>query len=75
MTFLRGMVFYLRSDALEQVPDKGVQKPHRFLRDSSVGVDLLQNFVDVNSKRLLAGLLAATFGGFFTGGFCFGHFF
>ena len=44
----RGLV----GDALEDVVDKGVHDIHGFAGDSSVGVDLLQHFVDVNAVAL-----------------------
>ena len=52
------------SDALEDVVDKGVHDGHSLGADTSVGVDLLQDLVDVDGIALLPGLSAflATFG-------------
>lgn len=41
----------LGSDALEDVVHEGVHDGHGLGADSSVGVDLLQNFVDVDGVR------------------------
>ena len=41
----------LGSDALEDVVDKAVHDGHGLAGDSSVGVDLLQDFVDVDGVR------------------------
>lgn len=46
----------LSSDALEDVVDEGVQDGHRPVGNTSVGVDLLQDSVDVGRVRLLARL-------------------
>jgi hypothetical protein len=43
----------LSSDALENVVDETVHDRHGFRGDASVGVDLLQHFVDVNGVALL----------------------
>ena len=40
-------------DALEDVVDKAVHDAHGFAGDTGVGVDLLQNLVDVDSVALL----------------------
>ena len=48
----------LSSDALEDVVDKGVHDAHGLGGDTGVGVHLLQDLVDVDSVRLLAGALA-----------------
>ena len=54
----------LSSDALENVVDEAVHDGHGFGGDASVGVDLLQHFVDVNGVALvpLALLLLVSFG-------------
>ena len=52
-------------DALKDVVDKGVHDGHGLGADTSVGVDLLQDLVDVDRVRflpLLAFLLAITLG-------------
>jgi hypothetical protein len=46
----------LGSDTLEDVVDEGVQDGHGTVGDTSVGVDLLQDLVDVGGVGLLAGL-------------------
>ena len=69
-------------DALEDVVDKGVHDGHSLGADTSVGVDLLQDLVDVDGVRFLpplAFLLAISLGdglggltgllGSFSGGF------
>lgn len=43
----------LGSDALEDVVDEAVHDAHGFGRDAGVGVDLLQDFVDVDSIAFL----------------------
>lgn len=43
-----GQTARLGSDALENVVDEGVHDGHGFAGDTSVGVDLLQHFVDVD---------------------------
>ncbi|ODM87533.1 hypothetical protein Ocin01_19146 [Orchesella cincta] len=43
----------LRSNTLENVVDKGVHDGHGFGGDSSVGVNLLQHLVDVDSVGFL----------------------
>ena len=47
----------LRGDALKDVVDEGVHDAHGLAGDASVGVDLLQDFVDIDGVALLAGLL------------------
>ena len=49
----------LCGDPLEDVVDKGVHDAHGLGRDSSVGVHLLQHFVDVDGIAFLARLLSA----------------
>ena len=51
------------SDALEDVVDEGVHDGHGSFGDTSVGVDLLQDFVDVGRVGLSAGLAAFATGG------------
>ena len=48
-----GQTGRLSGDALENVVDEAVHDRHGFRGDSRVGVDLLQNFVDVNGVALL----------------------
>ena len=53
------------SDTLEDVVDKGIHDGHSLGADASVGVDLLQDLVDVDGVRflpLLTFLLAITLG-------------
>ena len=50
-------------DALENVVDERVHDGHGAARDAGVGVDLLQDLVDVGRVRLSAGLAAAAAGG------------
>jgi hypothetical protein len=59
----------LSSDALENVVDEAVHDRHGFGGDASVGVDLLQHFVDVNGVALLplALLLLVALGDVFLG--------
>ena len=45
-------------DALEDVVDEGVHDGHGLGRDSNIGVDLLQDVVDVDSVGLLSSSLA-----------------
>ena len=55
----------LGGDALEEVVDEGVHDGHGLGADASVGVDLLEDLVDVDRVRflpLLAFLLAITLG-------------
>lgn len=44
------------SDTFEDVIDKGVEDSHRLVRDTRVGVDLLEDLVDVGGVSLLADL-------------------
>ncbi|GFY58410.1 histone H2B [Trichonephila inaurata madagascariensis] len=44
-------------DALENIVDEGIHDGHGFAGNSSVGVDLFQDFVDVNGERFLPALL------------------
>jgi len=46
----------LSGDALEDIVDERVQDRHGAVGDTSVGVDLLENLVDVRAVGLLAGL-------------------
>ena len=48
----------LRSDALEDIIDERVHDAHRFRRDTSVWVNLLQHFVDVDRVGLLSSALS-----------------
>ena len=45
------------SDSLEDVVHEGIHDGHGLARDTSVGVDLLQDFVDVDSEGFLPALL------------------
>jgi hypothetical protein len=56
----------LQGDSLEDVVDERVQDRHSSLRDSSVGVHLLQHLVDVRGVRL-GSLGASLLGGDFLG--------
>ena len=47
-----GQTRSLKSEALEDIVDEGVQDGHASLGDTSVGVDLLQHLVDVRSVGL-----------------------
>ena len=51
----------LTGDALEDVADEGVQHGHGFLGDSGLGVDLLEDTVDVHGERFGALLLVCNF--------------
>ena len=62
------------SNSLENVRNKRVHNGHSLGGYTGVWVHLFQDFVDVNWKRLLSGLLATNLGLFFTSCFCFGHF-
>ena len=42
----------LLSDSVKDIIDERVHDSHRLLRDTSVGVDLLQNLEDVDSEVL-----------------------
>ena len=53
-----GQAGSLSSDPLEDVIDEGVHDAHGLGGDTSVGVDLLQNLVDVDGIRLLPLLFA-----------------
>ena len=48
-----GQARSLSSDPLEDVIDKAVHDGHRLARDASVGMNLLENFVDVDPIALL----------------------
>ena len=61
-----GKLSSLAGNALEDVVDEGVHDGHTLLADTSVGVDLLEDLVDVGGVRfdaLLALLLLAIGGG------------
>jgi hypothetical protein len=58
----------LKSQALEDVVDEGVQDGHTSLGDASVGVNLLQHLVDV--RRVGLNLLVLSAAGGFLGGLC-----
>lgn len=47
-----GQLGRLGGDALEEVGDEGVHDTHRLGGDTGVGVDLLQDLVDVDGVRL-----------------------
>jgi hypothetical protein len=76
-----GKLSSLSGDALEDIIDEGVHDGHTLLTDTGVGVDLLEDFVDVGGigfdallgTLLLAvgGLLGGLGGGLFGG--CLGH--
>ena len=51
-----GQAGRLRGDALEDVVDERVHDAHGLAGDAGVGVDLLQDLVDVDGVALLAGL-------------------
>lgn len=53
-----GQTGSLGSDPLKDIVDKGVHDAHGLGGDASVGVDLLQDLVDVDGIRLLPPLLA-----------------
>ena len=61
---LLGQFASFGGDAFEDVVDERVHDAHRFARDSDIGVNLLQNVVDVDSVAFLslplALLLAST---------------
>ena len=61
-------------DALENVADERDQDAHSLAGHPSVGMDLFQDFVNINRKRLIARLLKSKFGyGSFSSRLCFGH--
>ena len=49
------------SDSLKDIVDEGVHDRHGFAGNTSVGVNLLQDFVDVNSEGFLPALLPLLF--------------
>ena len=56
-------------DSVEGVVDEGVHDVHGFLWDSDVGVDLLEDFVDVDGEGLnssSSGFLVSVFGSSFS---------
>ena len=57
-----GQTGSLTSDALEEVVNERVHDAHSLVRDTSVGVDLLQNLVDVDAIGFLAPLLVLLLG-------------
>lgn len=52
-----GQAGRLAGDALEDIVNKRVHDAHRLGGDAGVGVDLLQNLVDIDGVRLLPGPL------------------
>jgi len=77
-----GKLASLTGDTLEDVVDEGVHDGHTLLADTSVGVDLLEDLVDVGGVRfdaLLGTLLLAVGGGLLGSlgrsllGWCFSH--
>ena len=59
------------SDSLEDIVDEGVHDAHGLLGDASLGVDLLEDSVDVDGERfgsLSAGGSSGFLGGFLGGG-------
>jgi len=65
----------LATNTVKDVVDKGVHDRHGLGGDSLVGVDLLQDLVDVDAERLLSGfsVLAGTGGGLGGFGNVLGH--
>ena len=57
-----GQTGSLTSDALEEVVNERVHDAHSLVGDTSVGVDLLQNLVDVDAIGFLAPLLVLLLG-------------
>ena len=77
-----GKLSSLAGDALEDIVDERVHDAHPLLADAGVGVDLLQDLVDVSGvgfDALLAALLLALCGGLLGSlgrsrlGWCFSH--
>ena len=56
----------LSGDSIEGIVDEGVHDVHGFLGDTDVGVDLLEDFVDVDGEGL-----NSSSSGFLVGGFGF----
>ena len=69
----------LGRDALGDIIDEGVHDGHALLRDTGIGVNLLEHLVDVRRVRLGMLLALRVAGGIFRGrdgrllGGCFGH--
>ena len=65
----------LTTNSVKDVVDEGVHDRHGLAGDSLVGVDLLQDLVDVDAERLLSGfsVLAGTGGGLGGFGNVLGH--
>ena len=60
-------------DSVECVVDERVHDVHGFLWDSDVGVDLLEDLVDVDGEGLNSSSSSFSVGNF-GGGWCFSHF-
>ena len=61
----------LRGNTLENIPNEGIHDFHGFGGNSSVGMHLFQNLVDVDFEGLITGLLVAALGSGLL--CCFGH--
>ena len=73
-----GQLAGLGGEAVEDVADEGVQDGHATLGDTSVGVHLLEDLVDVGAVALHTGLLLGALAGLLGGlggllGGCLGH--
>ena len=62
-----GQLAGLGGEAVEDVTDEGVQDGHATLGDTSVGVHLLEDLVDVGAIALHAGLLLGALAGLLRG--------